>query len=68
MAKRKPKQLSHYVNRGELAKLLDVSTGTIDRWAKAGDIEPIPQRLPPGSGRRVLYDYERVCEQLGIEP
>ena len=64
----KKRKRNQHLSREALAARLEVSPRTIDRWAQSGEIEPVPQRLPPGRGRRVVYDWHDVCEQLGIEP
>lgn len=65
---RRTKTKPRIVSRDELAKLLEVSTGTVARWTRDGTIDAVPQRMPPARGRRVMYDYEAVCVLLGVEP
>lgn len=52
------KSLPDYLGREEIARYLDVSVPTIDRWCKQGVIPVI--RL----GGRVKFERAQVCEAL----
>ena len=53
-----PKRPEEYLSRSELAKLLKVTTATLDRWTEQGKL----QRY--GLGARVFYKRSEVEESL----
>ena len=63
----KDKRTSELLTRAQVAKRLEMTPKTIDRWAKSGIIKPRYHKLGPAKGRVVLYDWADVCRRLGIE-
>jgi len=54
------------LRRHEVADRLQISTATLDLWAKAGKIPVVKHPLGSGRGRKVFYHWPTVAKRLKI--